>query len=76
MDNDDTSRRPDVKQIHTAEQLTGYMRTEAGNTVAFFKGLIDGGLYRHEALDLVRLQVTERFRAIYTAKPTLPPPER
>lgn len=61
------------KQIHSADQLTGYMRAEAGNTFALFDEFIRLGFHRHEALDLVKLQVAERWRSIYSAKPTSPP---
>jgi hypothetical protein len=69
-----TKRGIDPRQIHTADQLSGYMGLEAMNTGAYFRALLDAGFYRHEALAICKLQVVERFRAAYTAKPTSPPP--
>jgi hypothetical protein len=66
--------RAKLQAAHAVEQMTGYMASEAMNSAAFFKGLIDGGLYRFEALDVMKIQVMERFKAIYSAKPTKPPP--
>lgn len=81
MDNDVPNDPPpspprlNPRVTHDADQLTGHMRMEAGITAAYFKGLCEAGFHRSEALALALEQVRERFRAIYNAKPSKPPPE-
>lgn len=61
-----------AQRLHAVEQLTGFIQDQAQQAAAYFKALQRQGFDRREAMQLVTVMQTERFRTLYALKPSTP----